>query len=259
MIGLVLIFIGYPIYLVMKDTIIPTIMEIIGVSGRRKSHRPGQKKSPLVKDHTKDIVPAVVEVDPLFTNDKFIAFAKEVFLSIQYAWMDRNWKKTRPFIKDELYRQYEMQLQRYIDDGKINVIERININQCYLQKYVWDGDCEYLTVFLRVRMTDYIKDEKTGKVLKGSPDIDSYMEYLHTYMRKSGVFTNPEKSNRSTTNCPSCAAAVRITSMGRCELCNSTITTGEYDWVLSNIEAVKPGAVVDNTGVIIHGVRKKKK
>ena len=40
----------------------------------------------------------------------------------------------------------------------------------------------------------------------------------------------------STTNCPNCGAPTQITSAGKCEYCGSIITTGEYSWVLSNLE-----------------------
>ena len=144
-----------------------------------------------------------------------------------------------------------MQIQQYIDNHRINVLERININQAYLQKYVRDKDYEYLTVFFQVRMTDYIKDEKTGQVLKGSPTVDSHMKYLYTFMRKNGVKTNPASSNMSTINCPNCGAPTKITSAGRCEYCGSVITTGDFDRVLSNIDGVKPQTVIDNSGLII--------
>ncbi len=78
------------------------------------------------------------------------------------------------------------------------------------------------------------------------------MQYILTFTRKTGVLTEPAKSNSSTVSCPHCGAPTQITSSGKCEYCGFIITTGEYDWVLLNIEAVKPGLHVDNTGVFIH-------
>ena len=204
-----------------------------------------------VRDHTQEIMPAILAIDPLFSNDKFIAWAKEVYFTLSYAWMERDWEKVRPFEKEELYRQHEQQLQQYINNGRINVLDRININQAYLQKYVRDKEYEYLTVFLQVRMIDYIKDEKTGRVLKGSPDVDCHMQYLYTFMRQNGVMTDPANSNKSTTNCPNCGAPTQITSAGKCGYCGSVIVTGAFDWVLSNIDGVKPHTVIDDSGVII--------
>ena len=227
------------------------ILFMIGVIKNRRDLRKGGGAMPSVEDHTAEIVPVILESDPLFSNDRFIAWAKEVYFTLSYAWMERDWEKVRPFEKEELYRQHEMQLRQYITGGRINVLERININQAYLQKYVREREYEYLTVFLQVRMIDYIKDEKTGQVLKGSPDVDCHMRYLYTFMRKNGVKTDPASSNRSTTNCPNCAAPTKITSAGKCEYCNSVIVTGDFDWVLSNIDGVKPHTVIDDSGVIL--------
>ena len=65
------------------------------------------------------------------------------------------------------------------------------------------------------------------------------MKYLMTFNRKKGVLTKAGTSNKSTTNCPNCGAPTEITSSGQCEYCDSVITTGEHDWVLSDIHSIK--------------------
>ena len=224
---------------------------VLGGRKKRASGQTGRQSQPQVQDNTERINGAVLQVDPKFSSEKFLAWAKEVFITLQQAWMDRDWKKVRPFEKEELYKQHEMQLNEYRKLGRINVIERININQAFLQKYERDADYEYLTVYLQVRMVDYIKDENTGKVLKGNPDRDCYMQYLYTFMRKFGVQTDPANSNRSTVACPHCGAPTQITSAGQCEYCGFIVTTGEYDWVLSDITGVRPGMHIDNSAVVI--------
>ena len=226
----------------------------------RKGHRAGTSTSagrpsrgiPYVKDNSQQIVTAITGIDPLFSQEKFIGWAKEVFITLQQAWTARDWSKIRPFEKEELFRQHEMQLQEYINLGRINVIERINVNQAYLNKYVRDAQYEYLTVFMATRMNDYIIDEKTKAVIKGDPNQQYFMNYLLTFMRKTGVKTNPATSNKSTTSCPNCGAPTQITSAGKCEYCDFIITTGEHDWVLCNLDSVKANTLVDNVGVVIH-------
>jgi len=234
------------------------VIFILGNKQEKKRRTSAGTGTGAVRDHTDEIVAAVLSIDPNFSNDKFIAWVKEVFFTLNYAWMERDWAKVRPFEKEELYKQHEMQIQQYINSGRINVLERINVNQAYLQRYVRDNEYEYLTVFLQVRMTDYIKDEKTGQILKGSPDVDSHMKYLYTFMRKTGVLTSLATSNKSTTNCPYCGAPTNITSAGKCEYCDNVVTTGVFDWVLSNIDGVKPQTVIDDSGVIIRDNREDK-
>ncbi|MDR1667853.1 MAG: 39S ribosomal protein L45 [Bacteroidales bacterium] len=207
--------------------------------------------APLVPDFTQRITQTIAAEDTNFSTDKFLAWSKEVFITLQNAWTERDWSKIRPFEKEELFRQHEAQLQEYINLGRINVMGRINVNQAYLTLYKRDTQFEYLTVYMAVRMTDYIIDENTKAVLKGDLNKDCYMNYLLTFMRKKGVLTNPATSNKSTVSCPHCGAPVQITSAGKCEYCDFIITTGEHDWVLSNLDSVKPNTVIDKRGVVL--------
>lgn len=202
-------------------------------------------------NHEAEIVPAIQAIDPNFSRDAFINWGNEVFITLQQAWTERDWAKIRPFEKEELFRQHEMQLQEYINTGRINIIGRVNVRQAYLHRYQRDAQYEYLTVYMETRMTDYIIDEKTKNVVKGDPNRDYFLNYLLTYTRKTGVQTDPAKSNHSTVSCPHCGAPVSVTSAGRCEYCDFIITTGEHDWVLSSLDGVKPNTVIDERGVIL--------
>ena len=181
------------------------------------------------------VINKIQEVDPNFSRDKFIGWAKEVFIKIQQAWSERNWKIIRPFESEELFSQHSSQLEEYIKNGKINKIEKININYSSLRDFRIDGDKEVLTVELHAIMRDYVVDDKTNKVLESDPNRDYHMQYIMTFNRKVGVKTEAGRSNKTTTNCPNCGAPTEITSAGQCEYCGSVITTGEHDWVLSDI------------------------
>lgn len=177
--------------------------------------------------------------DPNFSEDAFIGWAREVFMKIQQAWNDRNWKVIRPFESQELFSQHNQQLDEYIRNNKINKVEKICIRYCGLKSYRVDGDKEVLVVELHATMRDYVVDANTNEVLESDPNRDWFMKYDMTFNRKKGVLTEAGRSNKSTTNCPNCGAPTEITSAGQCEYCKSIITTGEHDWVLSNIVSIK--------------------
>ena len=201
-------------------------------------------------DCTNKITEFIKQSDIDFNTEKFIAWSKNIFITLQTAWSERDWEKIRTIEKEELFEQHNAQLQEYIRLGRINCIERINVNQAFLHKYVRDENFEHLTVCMKVRMVDYIIDEKSGKLLKGSKDKDVYMTYLLTFTRRKGIKTtliNGVISN----SCPHCGAPVDSASAGRCEYCGSIVHSGEYNWVLSDMQAVKPGFKNDNRGVIL--------
>jgi hypothetical protein len=220
-----------------------------GSSSPSRSVNPGANVT--VKDNTDEIVSAIREYDENFSYEKYSAWVKEVFITLQMAWSERDFAKARLFEKEELYKQHELQIKKYIENNRINVLDRINVNQLYLHKYVRDNEYEYLTVCLQSRMTDYIKDANTGAILKGNPNTEYHLRYLYTFMRKTGVLTDPAKSNKSVVSCPHCGAPTSITSAGKCEYCGFIVTTGEFDWVLSNIESVKDGMTIGDGGVVV--------
>lgn len=192
-----------------------------------------------IVDNTISVSEQIRQIDPEFSSDNFLAWTREVFLKIQQAWTDRNWKVIRPFESNELFNIHNSQLNEYIKNHKINVVEKINISNATLREFRQDGDKEVLVVELHAVMRDYVIDEKTKKVLESNPNKDWYMKYLMTFNRKKGVLTKAGTSNKSTTNCPNCGAPTEITSSGQCEYCDSVITTGEHDWILSDIHSIK--------------------
>ncbi len=203
-----------------------------------------------VPNFTDAIVAEIRKRDPDFSYEKFIGWVKEVFITLQDAWSNRDFEKCRPFEKEELYAQHIAQIQNYKDRGLINKMDRINVNRSYLFKYTTDAQYEYLTVYIQSRMSDYIIDERTGNVVKGDPNAEYEMKYLYTFIRKIGVLTDPAKSNNSVVACPHCGAPTQITSAGKCEYCGFIVTTGEYDWVLSDIEALHNETGIGKGGVI---------
>ena len=199
---------------------------------------------------TEQITEFIKQNDENFDTEQFLLWAKNIFITIQTAWAKRDWEKIRTIEKEELFEQHNTQLQEYIRLGRINVIENINVSNAYLHKLVIDDNYEHLTVSMFVTMNDYIIDEKSGKVLMGNKKEVFDTIYQLTFIRRKGIKT--AFANGAIANvCPHCGAAVNSASAGRCEYCGSIIHTGEFNWVLSDMEGVEDGFYNDNRGIII--------
>lgn len=199
---------------------------------------------------TEQITEFIKQNDENFDTEQFLLWAKNIFITIQTAWAQRDWEKIRTIEKEELFEQHNTQLQEYIRLGRINVIENINVSNAYLHKLVIDDNYEHLTVSMFVTMNDYIIDEKSGKVLMGNKKEVFDTIYQLTFIRRKGIKT--AFANGAIANvCPHCGAAVNSASAGRCEYCGSIIHTGEFNWVLSDMEGVEDGFYNDNRGIII--------
>ena len=196
-----------------------------------------QAENDVTMDYSGVVADEIRAIDPEFSSDKFIGFAREVFMTIQAAWTAKDWKPIRPFESETLFNTHKQQLDEYILLGKTNVVEKIAIKHCSLHSFKQDGDKEVLTVWLNAVMRDYVIDDKTKKVLESDPNRDWYMKYEMVFNRKAGVKTDPGKKGNTITNCPNCGAPTEVTSSGQCAYCGSVITNGEHDWVLTDIHS----------------------
>ena len=196
-----------------------------------------QADSEVTMDLSPMVAGQIQAIDPDFSSDKFIGFAREVFMKIQEAWTTKDWKPIRPFESEALFNQHKQQLDEYIRMGKTNVVEKIGIKHCSLHSFSQDGDKEVLTVWLNAVMRDYVIEDATKKVLESDPNRDWYMKYVMVFNRKAGLKTQPGKKGNSITNCPNCGAPTEVTSSGQCTYCGTVITNGEHDWVLTDIHS----------------------
>ena len=198
---------------------------------------------------TEQITEFIKQNDENFDTEQFLLWAKNIFITIQTAWAQRDWEKIRTLEKEELFEQHNTQLQEYIRLGRINIMENINVIDAYLHKLVIDENFENLTVSLRATMNDYIINEKNGKVLMGNKNEVFDTIYQMTFTRRKGIKTN--LINGLIVNvCPHCGATVESASAGVCQYCGSVVHSGEFNWVLSNLESVDEHFVDDTRGII---------
>jgi hypothetical protein len=222
------------------------ILVIIGVvlvlDRKRKSQRVTRTVSsnfvPLSPESQDQITEQIREHDPNFDPESFISWSKQVFIQLQQAWEERDWKKARPFESEELFNQHKAQLDEYINNHTINMMENVCVNEAYFEDYSTQDKYEYLTVFMQTSYYDYIIDEQTKKVVRGDPQRRYDVNYRARFMRTLGVTTG-QNSNASTTKCPNCGAPVDVNAAGECAYCGTVITNGDHDWVLCNLDDVR--------------------
>ena len=123
----------------------------------------------------------------MFNKEEFIANAKSLFVKLQQAWTDRDWSVIRVFETNELFEQHKNQLQGYIDNNQINVMDRICVNFANLYSFEQNGDKDILTVRLNSRMADYIIDATTKQVLRGDKTTERVNTYILTFYKEERI------------------------------------------------------------------------
>ena len=210
---------------------------------RTNGQRQRQQCKPL-PNRTDEISKIMLEKDPNFTPNDFITYVKRVYVDIQDAWSKRDLEPVRPVLHPNLYQQTQTQIQKKIEDGIINYLERIAVNTAYLSGYRRDDDYEYMIVYLSAQMIDYQVKEATGQVLYGDKTTRWSLQYKMTFMRAADMVT-PEASEEDNANmkCPNCGAPIEGTAFGKCEYCGSVVSSGKYGWVLSDFGVIRQDTV----------------
>lgn len=191
-----------------------------------------------ITNNSEKIVDSIRKNDPNFSEEKFLSWTKDLFVKLQSAWTARDFESIRTFETKDLFEQHSRQLNEYVINNKINVVERVSVSYANIVDYENDGSKEVITVRLNAKMKDYIIDSNTSKLLEGDKDRYWNMSYRLKFVRTAGKKTKLDM-NASTTSCPSCGAPTNVTSSGKCEYCGNVIVTDDHDWVLSALEAIK--------------------
>lgn len=178
----------------------------------------------------------IEKTEPGFSRVDMLRWASDLFEKLQEAWTRRDWKSIRFYESNELYNQHSRQLKEYIENKQINVIENIVINWIKFYDFKQEAGKDFLTIVLNSSMIDYIIDEETKEVLNGDKATKRKCTYKMIFVRKTGVKTKPGVIKVNTTNCPNCGALTEIGEAGQCPYCKTVVTTGEFSWVLLNLE-----------------------
>jgi len=107
----------------------------------------------------------------------------------------------------------------------------------YISEYEDDGVNDILKVRLHTRIVDYVTDDNTGAIIRGSNTKEKFMTYEWTLIRRKGV-TTKEMPSVKELSCPSCGAPLSINQSGKCAYCDSIVSSGEYDWIVSQMRGL---------------------
>ena len=163
--------------------------------------------------------------------EKFDARFRHIYFTLQNAWSDQDLNALRPFETDSLYQNHKYWVEEYQRQKLRNVLEEVKLDEVQMVKIRSDKFYDAITCRLRASMIDYTIDAN-GKVVCGSKRKSSKFSEYWTLVRGRGA----EETSHENSNCPNCGAELKITMAGECEYCDSKLTSGQFDWVLSEIQ-----------------------
>ena len=210
------------------------------IRGMLKDIKAGKKaRAAAGASPTLDIEPleGIYQTDPGFSAEDMQQRLSNLYVRMQAGWQAKDLTPLRPDFTDAQFAQFDRQLQRYRDTRQTNVIERIAVLDVVLRGIKRTEAHDVLIANMRTRIVDYVVDDATGNVIRGSNSTEKFMEYEWTLIRPKGAKTQ-KQADDGAFNCPNCGAPMDINRSAQCEYCHSIVTKADYDWVISQIKGL---------------------
>ncbi len=176
-------------------------------------------------------------VDPAFSQPDFCEEISNMYVRFQNAWQDKKLDGVRPYLSDAFYAQVDRQLEAYRRNRQTNRIERISVLGVDLVGWKQESGNDVMIARLRTRIVDYVVDDTTGNVVRGSNTAEKFMTYEWNLIRTSGRTTGGNEGTNAS-SCPNCGAPLDLNKSAKCEYCGSVIESDSFDWVLSGIKGL---------------------
>ncbi len=170
------------------------------------------------------------ERDPAFDEAGFLARASDAFVKVQAAWSAGDMAPARFFVSDGVYERFSRQLEDMRSRGLVNLMEGVAVRGTEILGFHSDPHFDALHVWIKATARDRTVDA-SGKALKSS---DGPFEEVWTFLRRPGAKTL-KRGGVIEGQCPSCGAPLKVADAGKCASCGGWATSGDHDWVLSEI------------------------
>lgn len=204
-------------------------------SNKKRSNTP--YSPPTVNTPSLRRIEEYSQIDPSFNAEQFRDKVSNLYVQFQNAWQKKDLSPLRPYLTDTYYSQMDNQLERYRQSRQTNMVERIAVLKTELLGWKQESGLDEMVVKLETRIVDYVVDDATRNIVRGSKTAEKFMTYEWTLVRTTGVNTSRSTGTTGQT-CPYCGANVNINQSAVCEYCGSVLTTDTFDWAVSNIKAL---------------------
>jgi rRNA maturation endonuclease Nob1 len=172
----------------------------------------------------------IKEFFPNETRESILLKLFDIFIEVQYAWMEFDYDKLRKLCSDELCNTYIAQLDALkLKNGK-NIMHDFKLEVSDITGLKEQDGIVFLDCFLKASFFDYIINVKTGKVIRGDKDY-----IFHNMYRLQFII----EKNISEDKCPNCGAVIKDVTSGKCEYCGSDYVVKPKDFVLNKKEIIK--------------------
>ena len=189
---------------------------------------PGSKLQPMSE---------YAQLDPNFSESDLVKKLSNIYVQMQNGCTARNIESLRPYFTDALYQQFDRQIKSLVASHRINRVDRIAVLDVVLRGWFQEGGDDHLVALLKTRITDYIVDEDTGKVISGSDTAEKFMTYEWDLSRPTGTVTE-QAGEVTERHCPNCGAPLSVNESAKCPYCDTVLTFQDHDWTIYAVKGI---------------------
>ncbi len=173
--------------------------------------------------------------DSAFDQEIFLQRAVNGFVTTQHAWSEQDLRHCRAFVSDGVRERFELYIAMQKAENIRNRMKNVKVDHCEIVSLTCDQHFDTIHVRLTASAISYNEDLTSGKRVSGNSDRTpiNFTE-IWSFSRRPGTTTNVEASILQG-RCPNCGGPVKIVDKAECEQCQSTVNSGQYDWVLAEI------------------------
>jgi uncharacterized tellurite resistance protein B-like protein len=203
-------------------------IKLTGIQTRHEPH-----KHTVTQNHTRNLNLANLKKrDKLFDEIEFLNRARKAFKIVQTAVYNQNLEKIQSFLSDALFEQFRCRIQELEAAGIKYKFSELKCKSATIDHVFSDGSFDEIQVLIQATVSESVVDIETGNII-GNPGTRKFYEYW-SFVRRPSVKTL-NKPGLLEGSCPNCGAPIKVGQATVCEVCNSFIRSGYYDWVLSKI------------------------
>lgn len=205
---------------------------------RRNNSRPNVNAGATpTSSSSLNTINSYLKEDPAFDQAAFEEKLSNLYVQMQNCWTAKDIEPLRNCFTDAYFTQMDRQLDHYRQHGQTNEVENIAVLDVRLLGWKRESGEDHIIAALKTRITDYVIDDESGNVVKGSRTAEKFMTYEWDLCRTSGKVTGTS-NGVSRVVCPSCGAPVDINVSARCEYCGTVLKSDDFDWAICRIRGI---------------------
>lgn len=175
---------------------------------------------------------------PDYSETKMHEWIEKVYTALQKGWQEKDLSGVRQYLDDKSYRKYDMMLEvMYRKIGLTNIITNINVSDIRLADIQQNNGLDVLMYVVTAEITDYVVDDTTGHVVRGSQSARLQMTYRWALTRMHDV-------PMMALICPCCGTTAEAGSDTACPCCGKPILNGRFDWIITDIQSIRKKTLV---------------